>query len=326
MDRDARVCDNWALQTAQERAVRGGVGVVVVALVRRGATLRAVGFALRGLREAEADLARLGVGFFLLTPSASGGAGDGGAVAAFAAGVGAPWVVCDASPLREHVAGVAEVARLVPAAVGVEEVDTHNIVRAPRGVRTPRPSERRADADVEGVFARGGLDDRVPSARAEEARQGPHRAPGAGLPRASPLCAAAVWRGTRDARAQPTPHGVGAPPVSDAYSCPRSGDGAGMDWGAVVRGLQIDESVPQASHGGRGRAIAAILTPSRGAPSVRGRARRRSPGPLPASVVAPRCCGGSSRIVSRRSRSGAGRGLRRLCTSDTCLLTVLRLK
>jgi deoxyribodipyrimidine photo-lyase len=72
MSRDQRVNDNWALLFAQELALERKVPLAVVfCLVPSflNATLRQYGFMLKGLREAENQLAKLNIPFFLLIGS-----------------------------------------------------------------------------------------------------------------------------------------------------------------------------------------------------------------------------------------------------------------
>lgn len=125
MSRDQRAEDNWALLTAGEIAKREKRKLEVVfalAPTFLGATWRAYDFLLRGLRETEANLARLGIPLRLLL-------GDPGeTVARYVRESGAAAIVTDFDPLRPKRIWKQEV--IAATTVPVYEVDAHNIVPA----------------------------------------------------------------------------------------------------------------------------------------------------------------------------------------------------
>ena len=141
MSRDQRVKDNWALLHAQERASDAKKPLVVVFNVvpkYLEATVRQLGFMLKGLAEVEKDLKSAGIPFFLLT-------GDPVVnVPRFVCEHQASLLVTDFSPLRTGRAWKRGVASKV--SCDVDEVDAHNIVpvwcassKIEYGARTIRP-------------------------------------------------------------------------------------------------------------------------------------------------------------------------------------------
>ena len=133
MYRDCRVADNWALTYAAQRARAANAPLVVVYCLPYAndsvecceMPLRAVGFALRGLRVVEEDLSHLHIPFRVLL-------GDPCVqVAGYVNAIGARALVADFLPLREPTRwklGVA--AALSPSVESFVEVDAHNIVPA----------------------------------------------------------------------------------------------------------------------------------------------------------------------------------------------------
>ena len=145
MSRDMRLHDNFALQVAQEQALRLEVPLAVLFVLypRSGRRAREqYEFMLAGLREAEVGLAAKSIPFILLL-------GKGGGWLEEVLGQYAPQaVVFDFSPLRGprrlHEAAAAK------AGCPVVEVDTHNIVpvwvasdHQEVGARTLRPKLKR---------------------------------------------------------------------------------------------------------------------------------------------------------------------------------------
>jgi deoxyribodipyrimidine photo-lyase len=125
MSREQRVRDNWGLlhAGALARAARAPL-VVAFALAPRflEAPPRAWAFMLAGLRETEARLRGLGIGFHLLL-------GDpGGKIANFVLSIGAGALVTDFDPLRIKREWQAKVAAAVD--IPFHEVDSRNVVPA----------------------------------------------------------------------------------------------------------------------------------------------------------------------------------------------------
>jgi deoxyribodipyrimidine photo-lyase len=123
MSRDQRVCDNWALLFARERAVGAKRPLVVVFCLAPqflGATLRQYGFMVRGLKEAAKGLQAHNVAFVLLKGEAPS------VLPRWLAAVAACELVVDFDPLRgkrkwrDAVAGAVDMP--------VHEVDAHNVV------------------------------------------------------------------------------------------------------------------------------------------------------------------------------------------------------
>jgi len=123
MSRDQRVSDNWALESAQKKALELKRSLAVVfCLVDHflEATLRQYGFMLQGLEEVEATLRGKGIAFIMLR-----GEPDR-EIPRFIDRVRASWLYCDFDPLRIKRRWTAAVADHT--AVPFTEVDTHNIV------------------------------------------------------------------------------------------------------------------------------------------------------------------------------------------------------
>lgn len=125
MQRDQRVRDNAALNFAAARARANAADFTVVfSLVPGfpGANLRHYDFMIRGLREVERDLRRLGIPFVLL----EGGASD--TLPAFVRDRGVGMLVTDFNPIR----AVLEWKRKLRERLEIPffEVDAHNVVPA----------------------------------------------------------------------------------------------------------------------------------------------------------------------------------------------------
>jgi len=123
MSRDQRVQDNWALLYASELALKHKTPLAVVfCLVPQflGATLRHYDFMLKGLTEVEKLLAKLNIGFYLLTgePELE--------ITRFCHQMKAGALVSDFSPLRIHRNWKKALAENLPTAFF--EVDANNIV------------------------------------------------------------------------------------------------------------------------------------------------------------------------------------------------------
>ena len=124
MSRDQRVRDNWGLLHAQALALRSRAPLVAVfALAPRflQAPASAYAFMLAGLREVEAALGRLGIGFRLLA-----GGDPAAEIAKFAVSVRAGAVVTDFDPLRIKKEWQVKAAALLD--VPLHEVDSRNVV------------------------------------------------------------------------------------------------------------------------------------------------------------------------------------------------------
>ncbi len=123
MSREQRVRDNWGLLHARALALRTRsplVAAFTLAPSFLGATPRAYAFMLAGLREVEATLRGLGIGFRLLS-------GDPPAeIAKFAMSVGASAVVTDFDPLRIKQEWQKKAAARLK--VALHEVDSRNVV------------------------------------------------------------------------------------------------------------------------------------------------------------------------------------------------------
>lgn len=125
MSRDQRVSDNWALLRAQQKALKEKRPLLVVFCLLPsylGASLRAYGFMLRGLRQLEADLAALNIPFRLLLGKPEE------QVAGYANAVKACSIVADFCPLRGPMAWKKGVAAALHPGCELEVVDAHNIV------------------------------------------------------------------------------------------------------------------------------------------------------------------------------------------------------
>jgi len=123
MSRDQRVEDNWALLYAQSLALEMQKELwVVFCLADRflGATLRAYGFMLKGLREVENKLKDKRIPFFLL----SGNPLE--TLPGFVENLQAGCLVTDFDPLRIKKQWKSEIASKIP--ISFYEVDAHNIV------------------------------------------------------------------------------------------------------------------------------------------------------------------------------------------------------
>lgn len=123
MSREQRVRDNWAMLYAAELAARHVTALHVAFCLAPhfpGATARAYDFMLQGLREVEASLRGLGIGFHLLCGDPTD------TLPRLAATLGAGAVVCDFDPLRVKRRWRAGVERRLE--VPFSEVDAHNIV------------------------------------------------------------------------------------------------------------------------------------------------------------------------------------------------------
>lgn len=125
MFRDQRSADNWALLHALHLSTTASAPVAVAFnLFHRflGAHARQLGFMLRGLRQLAGRLDALNIPFFLLR----GDAVD--TIPEFVRVCGASTLVTDFSPLRSVREQKEEIVRRVGPAVGVHEVDAHNVV------------------------------------------------------------------------------------------------------------------------------------------------------------------------------------------------------
>lgn len=126
--RDQRVQDNWALLYAQQEAINRKVPLVVVFNLSPGflgATLRAYGFMIRGLKEVANDCTKLNIPFVLLR----GDCID--TVPTFVRGHNCSLLVSDFSPLRIGREWRTKVAKLIlDDGIPHVEVDAHNITPA----------------------------------------------------------------------------------------------------------------------------------------------------------------------------------------------------
>uniref|UniRef100_A0AAY5LD13 Deoxyribodipyrimidine photo-lyase n=1 Tax=Esox lucius TaxID=8010 RepID=A0AAY5LD13_ESOLU len=127
MNRDHRVQDNWALILAQQLALEGKVPLhICVCLVlpqnSKLATLRHVGFMLRGLEENAKECRALDIQFHLLQGSA------GEVLPGFVADWNLGAVVTDFSPLREPLRWLEDVKKGIPLDIPFIQVDAHNVV------------------------------------------------------------------------------------------------------------------------------------------------------------------------------------------------------
>ncbi len=123
MSRDQRVRDNWALNFAQELAVKDSVPLAVaftLAPSYLGATKQQYLFMLKGLEELSASLNLLGIPFFLLKGDPSAKIID--FVKEYRVGI----LVTDFDPLKEKRVWKSRAAEGVDA--HVYEVDAHNVV------------------------------------------------------------------------------------------------------------------------------------------------------------------------------------------------------
>ncbi len=131
MSRDQRVSDNWALLSAQQKAMELKQPLVVVFCLVPGflgATIRQYGFMLKGLEEVERGLMNKGIPFFLLDGL------PGEEIPRFLRKIKASWLFTDFDPLRIKRQWKAEVAREVR--IPFSEVDAHNII--PCRVASPK--------------------------------------------------------------------------------------------------------------------------------------------------------------------------------------------
>ena len=123
MSRDQRAADNWALLYAALRAAERGAPLYTVFCLAPGfpgATSRHYDFMLRGLREVESGLKKIGLPFQMLH-------GDPRTVVPeFARFIGAGIVVTDFDPLKIKRAWRESAATVLP--VRCVEVDSHNII------------------------------------------------------------------------------------------------------------------------------------------------------------------------------------------------------
>ena len=123
MSRDQRVNDNWALLSAQQKAMEIKQPLAVVFCMVPaflGATMRQYGFMLRGLQEVEKELGKKGIPFFLLE-------GDPGIeLPRFLDNIKAGGLFSDFDPLRIKLQWKSDVARVVK--IPFTEVDAHNVV------------------------------------------------------------------------------------------------------------------------------------------------------------------------------------------------------
>ena len=266
MQRDQRVADNWALVHAQRRAMKKSAPLVVVfalAPVFLGATSRQYGFMLRGLKQVEADLARLHIPFRLLL-------GDPPAMLpTYVAAIGASALVTDFSPLRTSRAWKESVAEALPPQVLFEEVDAHNLVpvssasnkpeTAARTIRrklhnallefcgdfpavqphTAHPLPLEAEAEVPRAVVSGATD--LPSAAA--VREGGSAA-AQSIP-AVPPPGTTVTPGLAPWLTTPTPDGGEALQAEGGAPPPPACVTGRVDWAAAAAALRIDWSVPE---------------------------------------------------------------------------------
>lgn len=131
MSRDQRISDNWALISAQRKAIELKQPLAVVFCLAPGflgATVRQYGFMLRGLEMVEEALAPKGIAFFLLEGEPTR------EIPRFLKQVRAGWLYNDFDPLRIKRTWKEEVARAIR--IPFMEVDAHNIV--PCRVASPK--------------------------------------------------------------------------------------------------------------------------------------------------------------------------------------------
>ncbi|KAJ8011238.1 hypothetical protein DPEC_G00056080 [Dallia pectoralis] len=127
MNRDYRVQDNWALIHAQQLALEENLPLhicvcLALPLDSKLATIRHVGFMLRGLEEVATECNTLGIQFHLLQGSA------GELLPSFVADRNFGAVVTDFSPLRIPLQWLEEVKKGIPSDMLFTQVDAHNVV------------------------------------------------------------------------------------------------------------------------------------------------------------------------------------------------------